>query len=572
MPNRVNQPMVEAFLVVDQPRQRLSHWTQALALLDDFHAPRPVAVAAYYDASTDQALLGVLYDQAVLGRDGLMFAVEIALLAEIGMIQPAELSAGERHRFLTERLARCSIHVGDRRGVVAALTELVRRVRDQEAIAKGRAVPGGEPVRAATPPPAQQPRARTIRGATVSPGPAVSARGTRDDLRPPAEAAASAPARSVEEAVDVDISDLTEVAPVDASVEATVVLASPQGRRPDTRPPPSPPTPDRHAPYASSESGPLPPGIIYARYLRSGRWVPIRIGALSLQGAALISGALPRLGEYVDIALSFGAHRALVRGSVGKVSSPEDVTQTGTATFSIGFELDDAARRQLTDLLTAARAANVTITPAPPRAARRYPIEWPLCLGTLRGAIRADALDISRQGMFVRPVHALQLHSVLNFSSVLDDGEPPIAGRAEVMRHIGDGEARASGLAAGFGLRVLEMSDEDRARWVAFVARIERRAERRVLVGASSARLAELQTGLAALGYAVSGGTDPRVLVQLARTEVRPVDAALIDAGWTPQASAQWIEAQLAARNVPCVTVRGDAKRARLAIDKLVFG
>src|SRR5581483_2871389 len=32
-------------------------------------------------------------------------------------------------------------------------------------------------------------------------------------------------------------------------------------------------------------SEPAEPGAIYARYLRGGRWVPIRIGALSLRGA-----------------------------------------------------------------------------------------------------------------------------------------------------------------------------------------------------------------------------------------------------------------------------------------------
>jgi hypothetical protein len=39
--------------------------------------------------------------------------------------------------------------------------------------------------------------------------------------------------------------------------------------------------------------------------------------------------------------------------------------------FSVNFELDDGSRRQLTALLTAARAANVTIKPAPPRGTRR---------------------------------------------------------------------------------------------------------------------------------------------------------------------------------------------------------
>ena len=76
------------------------------------------------------------------------------------------------------------------------------------------------------------------------------------------------------------------------------------------------------------------------------------------------------------------------------------------------------------------------------------------------------------------------------------------------------------------------MSEADVMRWFGFLARIERRAEKRVLIGAEPARLAELQAGLASLGYAVSGGTDPGALVQLANSDARPADAVLIDAGW----------------------------------------
>jgi hypothetical protein len=313
-----------------------------------------------------------------------------------------------------------------------------------------------------------------------------------------------------------------------------------------------------------------PPGIIYARYLRSGRWVPIRIGALSLKGAALMAGALPRLHDHVDLALSFADHRALVRGPVRKVSTGEEAALNGAATFSIAFELDEAARRQLTSLLTAARAAHVTIKPPPPRNARRYPVEWPVCLGTMRGAVRGEALDVSRDGMFVRPLHMLTIDSTLNFSVVLDDGGAPISGRARVVRQVHEAEARTCGLAAGYGLSLTEMAPADLDRWTQFLARIEKRAEKRVLVGATPARLTELQASLAAVGYAVTGGTDPGALVQLAGAE-RPVDAVLIDGGWlTSGTSEAWISSLFSSRNVPCVTIYGDARRARVAIDELL--
>ncbi len=298
--------------------------------------------------------------------------------------------------------------------------------------------------------------------------------------------------------------------------------------------------------------------------------MPLRIGALSLKGAALMSGALPRVNDHVDVALSFGSHRALVRGNVGKVSSQSEAAMTGTATFSVSFQLDDASRRQLTILLTAARAANVTIKPPPPRAARRFPVEWPIGLGTSRGVVRAEALDLSRDGMFVRPLHALEHGRQLSFSCVLDDGEP-VAGRARVVRHITEAEAKACGLTPGYGLQLVEMGDTDRERWLAFLDRIEKRAERRILIGASPTRLAELQAALAAVGYAVTGGTDPGALVQLASADTRPVDAALIDAAWlTPSMPAEWVESLFAARNVPCVTLHGDAKRARASVDRLL--
>lgn len=594
MQQRENHELVEAFLVIDQPRQRLSHWGQALGPLDDKRAPTIVNVSAYYDPDGDQALIALRYDEYSLGRDGLAFVVEIALLAEIGMIQPAELSEGDRRRFLNERLVKCTVHVGDQRSVVGVLTELVRRVRELKAAPK-QTVIGSLPIR-----PPQLPSARGLPTKPSGDEPLLlKAKGTRDDLTPAARGTRDklltppgiqlAPSPALEplrqpprmsphvvarsNRPPPQQEQTKTISPVDAYRKATESMPPPIRAR-EVR---AERVPERGVENVSTDvfmpsaAGPTPPGIIYARYLRSGRWVPIRIGALSLKGAALMAGALPRINDHVDIALSFGATRALVRGNVGKVSSRQETQMTGTATFSVNFQLDDASRRQLTALLTAARAANITIKPPPPRATRRYPVEWPVCLGTNRGAVRADALDISRDGMFVKPVHALTLDTVLNYSSVLDDGEAPVSGRAQVVRHITEAEARACGLAAGFGLHILEMGDADRQRWLAFLGRIERRAERRVLIGASPTRLAELQTVLASIGYAVTGGTDPGALVQLASTEARPVDAVLIDAQWlTPQMSAEWVESLFAARNVPCVTLHGDAKRARAAIDKLL--
>jgi hypothetical protein len=532
--------LIEAFLLIEQPRQRVGHWTQALAALDSAMAPPLAALHAYYDPIADQALLNLRYDAAALGENKLSFVVEVALLAEVGMVQPAELSEGERTRFLGERLSRCTLHLNYARSVVGALSELVRRIKDQRA------------PRAQPPPPPQ---------------PQQLAKGTRDDLVSEADFVADpAPAATISKHV---IPRRTPSGPLPAELAVT-----PHG----TQPPPSsgseiaPPTFQGigATPYLPPTSG-VPNDQIHARYLRGGRWVPIRVGALSLRGAALLTGALPRLHDQVDVALSFGQHRALVRGAVNKVSTLREAQTTGAAGFSLNFELDAASRRQLTALLTAARAANVTIKPPPARATRRFPVDWPVCIGTERGAIKAEALDISVGGMFVQPAFPLEPEVTLGFSIVLDDESSPVGGRARVVRHIGDSLAHSCGIQAGYGLSILEMQETDRMRWVAFLARVERRTDKRVLIGASPSRLLELQAALEACGYAVTGGTDPGALVQLARASERPFDVVLLDAGWLPSnASASWVESLFSARDVPCVTLQGDTRRARMTIDRIL--
>src|SRR5215470_5522391 len=143
MPPRAPSPLVEVFLLVEQPRQRLSHWSQALAPLDDAAAPPLASVDSYYDPASNQALFGLRYDEQALGATGMAYIVEVALLAEIGMIQPAELSEGDRRRFVVDRLAGCSVHVSDQRTVVASLRAGASRARpevgDQPAGTRGHA-------------------------------------------------------------------------------------------------------------------------------------------------------------------------------------------------------------------------------------------------------------------------------------------------------------------------------------------------------------------------------------------------------------------------------------------------
>jgi hypothetical protein len=146
---------IEAFLLVEQPRQRIGHWTNALAALDSPFAPTVAAVVAYYDPSTDQGLLNLQYERDALDEQGKQYLMNVAILAEVGMVQPAELSEGERVRFLSSRLSRCTIRVTTSTTAVGALNELVKRIKNERA-------PQG-----VKPPPIPT---------------AVSAKGTRDNL------------------------------------------------------------------------------------------------------------------------------------------------------------------------------------------------------------------------------------------------------------------------------------------------------------------------------------------------------------------------------------------------------
>jgi hypothetical protein len=323
-------------------------------------------------------------------------------------------------------------------------------------------------------------------------------------------------------------------------------------------------------PYLVVSGNMSEPDTIYARYLRGDRWVPSRLGALSLKGAALMASALPRVGDRIDITLAYADYRAFVRGAVEKISSMPEAGPSGTAAFNVNFELDDASRRELTALLTAARAAKVKLKPLALRRTPRYSVAWPICLGLGRRTVPAKALEVSTGGLFVRPLHALTLDDSVTFTAVLDDARAPVSGRSRVVHDQSDGEAKAAARSSGYGLSIVEIARADRKRWSAFLARIEQRSARRVLIGAAPARLAVLQSELEAAGYVVTGSSEPSALARLANTEARPVDAALIDAGWLATAPATRVEQLLVARSVPSVRVHGDAKRARIEVDRLL--
>ena len=104
----------------------------------------PVATSPRVDATVSPPLIAIaLLSAAALAYEVLLarlfsivlwhhFAymiISVALLAEVAMVQPHELSEGERVRFLAERLPRCTIRVTGQPNPIAVLTELVRKIK-----------------------------------------------------------------------------------------------------------------------------------------------------------------------------------------------------------------------------------------------------------------------------------------------------------------------------------------------------------------------------------------------------------------------------------------------------------
>jgi hypothetical protein len=314
------------------------------------------------------------------------------------------------------------------------------------------------------------------------------------------------------------------------------------------------------------------PSVIDVRFLRGGQWMPARLRSLSLKGAYLVTGAPPRLGDAVHVAFGFADVGALVRGTVHHVTTAEDARTTGASGFAVRFPTyASPSREQLVEVLTRARAAGVTIKPPPPRRAVRFPVHWPVRFGGHGDTFRAEALDVSLDGMFITTPRHLG-DDDLAFRMPLDVGDAMIAGRAHVVRELASDEAGPRGLRSGYGLRISEISDVDHQHWGEFLDRVRRRTERRIVVGAAADRIDELVEGLTSAGYVVTAGSDPGVLVRLADLDPRPPDAAVVDGSLTSTGlRASWLEQLFASRRVPCITTQGEPPdRTRSAVDRLL--
>jgi hypothetical protein len=282
-----------------------------------------------------------------------------------------------------------------------------------------------------------------------------------------------------------------------------------------------------------------------------------------------VTGAPPRLNDEVHVALELAALSVVVRGAVYHVTTARDAAETGSSGFAVRFPVDPGPMRdRLVELLHRARAEGVVIKPPPSRTSVRFPVRWPVELRS-SGGTYGDALDVSLGGLFLSSQMPLR-DEVVTAVVPIDVGDPPIELQVRVARAITSADATLRGLTAGYGLEIVDMSDGDRVRWTRFLGRVERRAARTVLVGAAPRRLEAIARALTDAGYAVTSSADAGALVRLADGPQLP-DVAVIDDSLLEQGvSAAWLEQMFTQRQVPCITVRGDATRARLVVDRLL--
>lgn len=607
-------PIYEVFLVLHPVSTRLGELARALEPLVAGEAPF-TDLDVHHRPGSDTAVIALHYDERAIALPDVRRLEDIARGAGLQLVDPARLGPDERRVFFEVRLPQfetvargltrsrdVAIVLADRMGVVqhhleqtpppqpratppdgmrpaAKATRVVVKVPPlPPAAARTRMPRASSPPRPPTLPP--PPEDTAVRGRARGKFPTVSTR--NDKLALSLAEQAKQARRAAEALLRAPHVPTTALTPTDIS-------------GPDTQPvrfedePPSPPVAAIHALETarlqpSPRRGSEPPESAYVtiddvtpptldvRFLRGNEWVPVRARALSARGAYLVTGAPARLGDTVHVSISCGGRTALVRGTVYHVTSADDAASTGASGFAVRFpEYACPARTHLVQVLLTARNAGVTLRPPPSRTAVRFPVRWPVTVTTSLVSFDADALDVSAGGLFLATTRELEVGAELRFALPLDLVDVPVEGVGRISRVLSRDEAIGRGMHAGFGVRITEMSEAHRATWEAFLDRVRRRTEKRVLVGAGPGRAEELAAALTAAGYTVTSGSDLGLLMRVAELDPCPPDLAVFDADFdVASAPAGWIEQIFAARQVQCVTIRGDVRRARSTVDRLL--
>jgi len=549
-------PLCELFVVLEPFRVGFADFVRALEPLNEAAAEGPFLQSAdvYYRADTDVALLAIRFDERSTTPQKLRWLGSVASRADLPVLDPARLGVTDRRAFYEEYLPSYRIKVeGTTDGPREALEELARLLALPDA------------------PVSRLPARRVPVGSTSS--------GERPPDRPrPAQG--SSPDGRYQEGPH----ERVQVAPAAMQYAAAARAAAGKGRDSQRR------LTMPSSPRALANPEPRPVGFepvrirppsdpaltspaVNVRFLRGDSWVPARLRALSLRGAKMAAAAPPRLGDRVQLVFGFDALGAVVGCEVNRVITAADAATTHEP---IGFEvtfgqLAGDTRQQLVLILRRAMEAGISIKPPPSRAAVRFPVHWPTRIITSWGELSAAALDISMSGLFLAPSAPIG-STELTFQMPLDHAAAPLSGRAAIAREVSDEMASERGLSRGYGVRIIDFNNDDRARYEGFLERVRTRTEKRLMVGARGVRAQDLSRGLTAAGYTVRASGDMRALVDRLESEPHPPDAALIHAPlFDRDPDAQTLRRALHARQVPCITVGEEsAQRARTVVDHLL--
>jgi len=350
--------------------------------------------------------------------------------------------------------------------------------------------------------------------------------------------------------------------------------AAPAGTAPpgSTTVPPPLSTGARKRPALIIEDDEAP--ALQVRFMRGDHWASARVRALSLQGARLAAAAPPRLGDLVLVGLALDHLDVELSGEVTQVTTAAQAAGSGEPSgFSIHFApLDGPLRAKLVSLLKRAKHSGISLRPPPPRASVRFPVRWPAGVITSWGELNTAALDVSRSGLFLASTSTTIGAREIIFHLPMDTTGRALSGRAQIAREVTEEMAAQRGLTRGYGVRIIDFTRNDAARYDSFLDRIRLRTEKRVMIAARRERATELGRGLIAAGYAVHSGNDATALNDSMNEAGPPPDAALIEAAMLasdPTAAA--LKRILQSKQVPCLTVGNEQpERARAVVDHLL--
>jgi hypothetical protein len=301
-----------------------------------------------------------------------------------------------------------------------------------------------------------------------------------------------------------------------------------------------------------------PDDRLEVRFRRGDEWLLARLRSVTREGISVATATPPHHGDLVEVELHTGSLSLIAKTSVVGVAVGEAAAALGATGFGARFILaHEAERRRLEEILSLVGGDHTpTFDPPPYRREARYPVRWPVTLRTPDNKLSVRALDMSRRGMFVSG--ATPTEASVHVTFTIDDRGTPILATARVARAIHDDTARVRRLPIGVGLELTSLSSQDERRFHQFVARIARRAERAIVVGASPERVLELTAALVAAGYSAAGASDASSLVARAATSSRPPDLVVLDSS-LPTRALQAVQRALGVRRIQTLAIDGDS-------------